>query len=45
MIFMNPLDALFPKIPFFLLNPGHLQGPGVSVGRILGGPSIESIDF
>ena len=40
MTFLNPLDALIPKIQFsfFLLNlgPGHLRGPGVSLGRILG---------
>ena len=37
-------DALIPKIHAFIcqtLGPGHLRGPGVSLGRILGGPSIE----
>ena len=37
---LNPLHVLIPKIsfPFFLpnLGPGHLLGPGVSLGRILG---------
>ena len=40
MTFLNPLDALIPKIPcsFFcrISGPGHLRGPGVSLGRILG---------
>ena len=45
MIFLNPLGALIPKIPFSFfgrfLGLGHLRGPGVSLGRILGVPSIE----
>ena len=45
MTFLNPLDALIPKIPFSLfcrfLGLGHLRGSGVSLGRILEGPSIE----
>ena len=46
MTFLNPLDALIPNIPFQFFfcgisGPGHLRGPGVSLGRILGGPSIE----
>ena len=42
--FLNPLDALIPKIPFIFcrfLGLGHPWGPGVRLGRILGGPSIE----
>ena len=43
--FSDPLDALIPKIPFSffcrLLGLGHLRGPGVSLVRILGVPSIE----
>ena len=45
MPFLNPLDALIPKIPFsffaVFLGPGHLRGPRVSLGRIFGGPSID----
>ena len=46
MTFLNPLDALIPKIPFsffadFGPGLGHLRGPGVSLGRIFGVPSIE----
>ena len=45
MLFLNPLDALIPKIPIFIfcriLGLGHLRGPGVSLGRNLGVPSIE----
>ena len=44
MTFLNPLDALIPKIPFSflpILGPGHLQGLGVSLGGILGVLSIE----
>ena len=45
MTFLNPLDALIPKIPFSIfcriLGPGQLRGPGVSLGEILGGPSIK----
>ena len=44
MTFLNPLDALIPKILFFIFfgriwGSGHLRGPGVSLSRILGGPS------
>ena len=42
---LNALDALIPKIPFSFFyrisGPGHLRGPGASLGRILGGPSME----
>ena len=46
MTFLNPLDALIPKIPFHFfcrfLGLGHLRGrQGVRLGRILGVPSIE----
>ena len=46
MTVLNPLDALIPKNPFSFFfgriqGPGHLRGPGVSLGRILGRPSIE----
>ena len=45
MTFLNPLDALIPKIPFFFFyrisGSGHLWGLGVNLGRSLGGPSIE----
>ena len=45
MTFLNPLDALIPKIPFSFfsqfLGLGHLQGLGVRLGRILGVLSIE----
>ena len=43
MTFLDHLDVLIPKIPLSLrfLGPGHLRGPGVSLGRILGVPSIE----
>ena len=47
MTFLNPLDALNPKIPFSFfadfLGLGHLRGPGVSLGRILGVLSIEPL--
>ena len=36
----EPLHVLIQKIPFSFV-PGHLRGPGVSLSRILGGPSIE----
>ena len=44
--FLNPLDALIPKIPFSffflpILGLGHLRGLGVSLRRILGVPPIE----
>ena len=42
---LNSLDALIPKIPFSFfsrfLGLGHLRGPRVSLGRILGVLSIE----
>ena len=45
MTFLNPLDALIPKIPFSFfadfLGPSHLRGLGVSLGGILGVLSIE----
>ena len=45
MTFLNPLDALIPKIPFSFFSRnfgfGSPLDPGVSLGRILGGPSIE----
>ena len=45
MIFLNPLGALIPKIPFSFfcrfLGLGHLRGPGVSLVRIFWVPSIE----
>ena len=45
MPFLNPLDVMIPKIPFsFLcrfLGLGHLRGPGVRLGTILGVLSIE----
>ena len=45
MNFFNPLDVLIPKIPFSFfadfLGRGHLRGPGVSLGRILGVLPIE----
>jgi uncharacterized membrane protein len=45
--FPSPLDALIPKIPFSFfanfLGLGHLRGPGVSLGRILGVLSIEPL--
>ena len=40
MTFLNPLDAL---IFCRFLGLGHLRGPGVSLGRILGVPSIEPL--
>ena len=43
MAFLNPLGALIPKIPFSFCRMsglGHLRSPGVSLGRILGGPVI-----
>ena len=43
MTFLNPLDALIPKIPFSFSADFHLRGPGVSLGRILGGASIEPL--
>ena len=43
--FSEPLDALIPNIPFLFfcrfLRLGHLRGPGVRLGRILGVLSIE----
>ena len=45
MTFLNPLDALIPKIPFSFFAEFRVRvtsgAPGVSLGRILGGPSIE----
>ena len=45
MTFLNPLDALIPKIPFSFfsrfLGLGHVQGLGVRLGRIFGVLSIE----
>ena len=45
MIFLNPLDALIPKIPFSLFLPifgsRSPPRPGVSLGRILGVLSID----
>ena len=47
MTFLNPLDALIPKIPFsffaHFLGLGHFRGLGVSLSRILGFPSIEPL--
>ena len=47
MTFLNPLDALIPKIPFSffaeILGLGHLRGPGISLGRILAVLSIEPL--
>ena len=47
MTFLNPLDALIPKIPFSFftnfLGLGHLRGPWVSLGMILGIPLIEPL--
>ena len=44
MTFLNPLDALIPKIPFSffarIFGSGNFRGPGVSLGRNLGVPSI-----
>ena len=43
MTFLNPLGVLIPKSHFHflpLLGLGRLRGPGVSLGRIFGGPSI-----
>ena len=50
MSYLNPLAALIPRIPFSffcrLSGPGHLRGPRVSLGRILGGgASIEPFVF
>ena len=47
MIFLSPLDALIPKFLFsFFLAEFRVRAtsgpPGVSLGRILGGPSIEA---
>ena len=43
--FSEPPQRADSKSPGFtfcrILGPGHLQSPGVSLGRILGGPSIE----
>ena len=45
--FLNPLNARIPSfpVPSFIfcrsLGPGHLRGPGVRLGRILGGQSIK----
>ena len=40
-IFSEPPQRADSKNPIFIfcriLGPGHLQGPGVSLGRILGG--------
>ena len=46
MTIVKPLDALIPKTLFSFFfcrfsGPSHLRGPGVSLGRIFGGPSIE----
>ena len=45
MTFLNPLDALIPKIPFSFFADFWVrvtsEAPGVSLGRIFGGPSIE----
>ena len=38
---LKPLDALIPNIPFFMFCRIVLRGTGVSLGRILGIPSIE----
>ena len=43
MTFLSPLDALIPKSHFPFLGLGHLRGPGVSLGRILGVSSIEPL--
>ena len=43
MFFLKPLDALIPKIPFSLFAEYWVRGPGVSLGRIFRGPSIEPI--
>ena len=44
-LFLNPLDALIPTMPFSFFcrtwGPGRLRCLGISLGRILGGPSIE----
>ena len=48
MSFLNPLDALIPKPHFIIcrfLGLGHLLGPGVSLGRILGVLLIEPFFF
>ena len=38
---LNPLNGLIPKIASFILchilGPGHVWGPGFSLGRIWGG--------
>ena len=43
--FLNPLDALIPKIPFSFFAEFQVRvtfgARGVSLSRILGGPSIE----
>ena len=43
--FSEPPQRADSKNPIFIfcriLGPGHLRGLGFSVGRILGGPSIE----
>ena len=45
MTFLNPLDELIPKIPFSFFAdfwvPVTSDARGVSLGRILGVPSIE----
>ena len=42
--FLYPLDSTNPIFVFRqFLGLGHLQGPGVSLGRILGVPSIEPL--
>ena len=47
MTFLNPLNALIPNIPFSIFcrfwGLGHLRGPGVSLGRILGISAIEPL--
>ena len=43
--FSEPPQRTDPKNPIFIccriLGPGHLRGLGVSLGRLLEGPSIE----
>ena len=47
MHFLNPprsADSKSPIVIFYrVLGPGHLRGPRVSLGRILGVPSIEPL--
>ena len=44
MMFLDPLDALIPKIPFSFFAEFRVRAtsgaPGVSLSRILAGPSI-----